>query len=107
MDKVKELVETLSEKIDELPVDIQEKLKQIADNDNFEINNDWLKENGYNPKYIDIETSKEGVFIASVNKALKRVRYFSEVDGLLVFDHEYPESFKMKCEKTGRVIVEW
>jgi hypothetical protein len=96
----KNLVELLEKYFDNLPKELQDKLKEAEENGINDIDADYaLDRFGANSK---IETSFKTDKIISINKILKKVKFISD-DGCSAI--EYPEHFFVKINDT--MLVEW
>lgn len=104
IDLVKNLIELLQTKFDELPKDIQESIMQIEEGGLNDIDYDkFIELFGSFDNYENSFHSKE---IASVNKILKKVCYIeTDTKGNILRKVEYPEHFW--CSANGEKVIEW
>lgn len=119
VDKVNTLIDLLSKRIDELPSDIVVALKSLADCEHCEVNNKKLIQMGVDGKVTITCDGKEVRGVVSTNTVLKRITVYKcmfdgvsdrpDFDGKHGFleSFEYPKSFKLVDDQSGKTIIEW
>ena len=100
---IKNLVELLEMHFEDLPMNLQKKLKEIEDTglndfkaEDFEL---MYTNADYSKLDFSIDFSSQKVLL-SVNKILKKVTYYN--DGVKII---YPEHFYLRYD--GKTIIEW
>ena len=100
---IKNLIELLEMHFENLPIDLQNKLKEIEETGLNDFTADDFKLMYPNADYskldFSIDFSSQKVLL-SVNKILKKVTYYN--DGVKVI---YPEYFYLRHD--GKTIIEW
>jgi len=102
---VKNLTELLEKHFEDLPVELQESLKELSEKGIKDFTADTLKEMFSELEFKKVDTSIKNVY--KVNKLLKKVVCFKsgeheEGDEFVTL---YPETFYLKYD--GKTIIEW
>lgn len=98
-DKVKTLIELLSQYQDSLPADLKLALMELADSKEIEFRVDQFKEMaGQSVLETDFHTDR----IVRVNHVLRRVAFLDEENVLSV---DFPDKFRLGAG--GKVLIEW
>jgi hypothetical protein len=102
IDKMETLINILAKYQDDLPDELRESLKDIADCDSCEIGIEELQSRGIHTADVSVFVNGEKLDkVTSVNPILKRVAHYSG-DALL---YSFPKSAQMK--NLDKIICEW
>lgn len=105
-EEVNNLIELLCKYFGNLPVELQNSIKDVAKYGVGDLEATWFETRFNRPITFDcsIYSVKQNIKIVSINKILKKVVICS--DGKFPrFKDTYPESFWLKVD--GNIVVEW
>ena len=95
---IKNLIELLEIHFEDLPIDLQNKLKEIEETGLNDFKTEYFELMYPNADYSKLDYSIDKVL--SINKILKKVVYYD--DGVRTI---YPEHFYLRYD--GKTIIEW
>ncbi len=107
IDKVKTLIELLSDHYDCLPVELKEPVQRCLNSEAFELDRDWFHQNGFGNVNAFCD-GKEVDNVLSINPHLKKISVYESWDGDgFITNHFRAKSCKVVSVDTGNIAIEW